>query len=195
MNPENGSWRHNGPWECCHVCMALSGCCPIVVTVALGVPVVQAYTKRSPVEMKAPANGGVMSGQFSGRVNKWMDSSPKPASVTVCGERKRDKGVWQLLLALGRVGHLWSPSWSITAILTAVFAPSLLLLLLSVSAQTQNTNSLFPSSTYSVSVRSTCSWCNSRRNWCLHCIPSYVILLKLYLNCFDTKPTLNKQVA
>ncbi|KAI3363070.1 hypothetical protein L3Q82_011730 [Scortum barcoo] len=36
------------------------------MTVALGQPgaIVQTYTKRGPVEMKAPATGGVMSGQF-----------------------------------------------------------------------------------------------------------------------------------
>lgn len=36
--PRKGFWRRNSPWECCHVCLALSGWCPIVVTVALGVP-------------------------------------------------------------------------------------------------------------------------------------------------------------
>lgn len=85
------------------MCMALSGCCPIVVTVALGVPgaIVQAYTKRSPVDMKAPATGGVMSGHFNGLTNKWMDSSPKArASV---GERGRRVTV---VIGTGRVGHL-----------------------------------------------------------------------------------------
>lgn len=71
------------------MCLALSGCCPIVVTVALGVPgaKVQAHTK-SPVDMKAPVTRGVMSDNFSGLANKWMDSSPKArANVRQRGRR------------------------------------------------------------------------------------------------------------
>lgn len=88
------------------MCMALSGCCPIVVTAALGVPgaIVQAYTKRGPVERKAPVTGGVMSGQFSGLVNKCRDSSPKArASATLREERGRRMTA---VIGIGRVGHL-----------------------------------------------------------------------------------------
>ena len=68
--------------------------------------------------MKAPACEGVMSGQFSGLVDKWKDSSLK-AGVSV--ERGRRMTA---IIGTGRVCHLWSPSGSITPIFTAVFAPS-----------------------------------------------------------------------
>lgn len=98
-----GYWRYNSPWECCHVCVALSGCCPIVVTVALGVPgaKVQTYAKKeSRRGWMHPATGGVMSGQFSGLLNKWTDSSPK-AGATAKLRGEREEGGWQPLLAQG----------------------------------------------------------------------------------------------
>lgn len=69
-----------------------------------------------------------MSGQFSAPVNKWLYYSPKArASVTLCGKRGRSMTA---IIGAGSVGHLWSPSGSITPVFTAVFAPSLLFLLL-----------------------------------------------------------------
>lgn len=94
-NPETGHWRHNSPWKCCHVCIALSGCCPIVVTVALGEPgaAVQASTES------AVETGDEMSGPFSVLVNKWMVSSSQGG------------------------GHLSSPSWSINPCLHSCVCP------------------------------------------------------------------------
>lgn len=82
-----------------------------MTAVALRVPgaIVQAYTKRSPVKMKAPATEGVMSGQFSGLVDKWMDSFPPKAgaSVTLCGERESERGRrMTAVIGTGRVSHL-----------------------------------------------------------------------------------------
>lgn len=60
--------------------------------------------------MKAPETGGVMSGQFSCLVNKWMDSSPEAgARVTLCGEGERERERGRRMTAVigaGRVGHL-----------------------------------------------------------------------------------------
>lgn len=99
-----------------------------------------------------------MSGQFSAPVNKWLYYSPKArASVTLCGKRGRSMTA---IIGAGSVGHLWSPSGSITPVFTAVFAPSLLFLLLfSVCSnerketQKENTSSLFSFSVYSVSLQ------------------------------------------
>lgn len=55
--------------------------------------IVHAYTKRGPVEVNALVTGEVMSDQFSGLVNKGMDSSPQAgASVNFCGQKERKEG-------------------------------------------------------------------------------------------------------
>lgn len=76
------------------MCRALSGYCPkVVLSLALGVPgaIVQAYTKRSPVEMKVPATEGVISGKFSGMVDKWIDFFPRLKLVLTSVERESER--------------------------------------------------------------------------------------------------------
>lgn len=92
-----------GPSECYHVCVALSGCRPIEVTVALRVlwAIVAGYTEK---DQKSPGTEREMSGQFSAPVNKWMYYSPTArASVTLCGKRGRSMTA---IIGTGSVGHL-----------------------------------------------------------------------------------------
>lgn len=59
-----------------------------------GVPgaIVHAYTKKEVQDrLKAPVAGEVTSEQFSGLVNKWMDSSPK-AGASVKLQRDSEEG-------------------------------------------------------------------------------------------------------
>ena len=121
--------------------------------------------------MKAPETGGVMSGQFSCLVNKWMDSSPEAgARVTLCGEgeREREEREWQPLLVQAE-SVTFDPLVEVSLLSSQLCLthPSF-----SVSAQTQNTSSLFSlpiclsinTHLASSDFRGTLSWCK-RSGW------------------------------